>query len=170
LEVACGTGFWTQKVAEVASSVLGVDASREMLALARSKVSQLQNVRLEIGDAFHLESSEGDFDAGLAMFWYSHIPRARLPGFLRGFHERLGRGAVVVMADNVHVPGVGGELVSSPDTEDTFKIRELPDGSKHRILKNYYSEVELRTTLGGQATNLETHFGADYWSVRYIVT
>jgi len=169
LEAACGTGFWTQKIAEVASSVLGIDASTEMLALARRKVGQLQNVQLEVGDAFHLESLEGDFDAGLAMFWYSHIPRARLTEFLRGFHGRLGRGAVVVIADNIHVPGVGGKLVTDPDSKDTFKIRELPDGSKHRILKNYYSEIELRKALGGQVTDLEAHFGANYWWARYRV-
>jgi ubiquinone/menaquinone biosynthesis C-methylase UbiE len=169
LEVACGTGFWTQIVAEVARTALAIDASEQMLTLARKKIGTDPRVRFEEADAYKLETLQGDFDAGLAMFWFSHIPRVRLQEFLTGFHRRLGPSAVVFMGDNVDVPGVGGELVRPADSKDSFKIRQLQDGSTHRIIKNYYDESELRQVLGSHCANLEVHFGTAYWWVRYEV-
>jgi hypothetical protein len=103
------------------------------------------------------------------MFWFSHVPRTRLPEFLAAFHRRLGAGAVVFMTDNVDVPGVGGELVRPADSEDTFKLRKLQDGSTHRIIKNYYEDLELRQVLGPHCVRLKVHFGTAYWWVCYEV-
>lgn len=169
LEVACGTGFWTKMVAEVAKTALGIDASEEMLALARKSVGVAHSVRFEQADAYKLERLQGDFDAGLAMFWFSHVPRARLQEFLTAFHRRLGQGAVVFMADNMDVPRVGGELVCPADSEDTFKLRKLQNGSTHQVIKNYYDETKLRHVLGLQCLNLKVHFGNGYWWIRYEV-
>ena len=90
---------------------------------------------------------QGEFDYGLANFWFSHIPRNRIESFLQSFHERLGSGTQVFIADNVYVPGRGGELITPTDSEDTYKRRELADGSKHEILKNYFSYEELNEDL-----------------------
>src|SRR4051812_18647693 len=134
LEVACGTGFWTRVIAEVAANVLAVDASAEMLKLAQRKMPSDSTARFELCDAYNLERLSGDFDAGLAVFWISHVPRGRLDEFVGQFHRKLRPGAVVVMADNMNVPGVGGEFVSSADSADTCKVRELKDGSKHCVI------------------------------------
>jgi ubiquinone/menaquinone biosynthesis C-methylase UbiE len=146
-----------------------VDASVEMLKLAQRKMPSDSTVQFESCDAYNLEPLSGDFDAGLAVFWISHVPRGRLDDFLRQFHRKLRPGAVVVMADNMNVPGVGGEFVSSGGSADTCKVRELKDGSKHCVIKNYYDERELRSVLAGHSTNLETHFGKAHWWVRYRV-
>src|SRR5262245_51295140 len=37
LEVACGTGYWTEVLARSAASVTAVDINEEVLAVARSK-------------------------------------------------------------------------------------------------------------------------------------
>src|SRR2546422_7412534 len=37
LEIACGTGYWTQFAAETAAHVCGIDSSPGMLALAHAK-------------------------------------------------------------------------------------------------------------------------------------
>ena len=71
------------------------------------------------------------------------------------------------MADNMNVPGVGGEFVTSAESKDTCKIRELKDGSRHCIIKNYYDESELRKVLSPHCIDLETHFGQAYWWMRY---
>ncbi|MHB8520514.1 MAG: class I SAM-dependent methyltransferase [Limisphaerales bacterium] len=169
LEVACGTAYWTQFLVATAEHVCGIDLSAEMLALARAKNLPPAKVTLRAGDAYALAAVPGNFDAGLANFWLSHVPKSRRDEFLTGLHRRLGRDAVVFMADNVYVPGVGGELVARAGCEDTFKRRELADGSKHEVLKNYYDAGQLRRIFATRAANLETHVGKCFWRVSYRV-
>ncbi len=169
LEVACGTGYWTFIISQEAKQVTGIDASDDMLAVAREKMRDYDNLRLERGDAYNLQDVAGAFDAGLANFWLSHVPHARLDEFLIQFHKRVGNGAVIFMADNMYVPGLGGDLVRPAGSDDTFKLRELKDGSSHRVLKNYYDEAGLRKILSPHARNLEVHLGRAYWRVRYEV-
>ena len=169
LEVACGTAYWTARIAEVVERIVAVDASPEMLAQARAKGWPEARVAFQEGDAFALDRLVGEFDAGCANFWLSHVPRAGVPEFLAGFHRRLGAGAAVFMADNVNVPGVGGELVAPPGREDTFKRRQLADGSEHLVLKNYFSEEELRRLLAPSAVGLRVKMGQCFWWVSYVV-
>lgn len=169
LEVACGTGFWTEIAAEVTQHIVALDMSPEMLALAQEKEFPPGKVEFLNADAYALETVPGRFDAGLANFWFSHVPKARVKEFLDGFHKRLGPGAVVFMADNVYVPGVGGKLITRPGIEDTFKLRKLPEGSEHEVLKNYYSADQLRSILSPLASELQVHVGKCFWWVSYTV-
>ena len=52
LEVACGTGYWTQHIAPVANFVLATDTAAETLELARSKDLPRGKVEFAIADAF----------------------------------------------------------------------------------------------------------------------
>lgn len=169
LEVACGTGYWTACAAGVALRVTATDASLAMLTEAREK-SLPANVELLARDAYHLHDLPADFDAGLAMFWLSHVPRARLRAFLDGFHARLGPGAVVYLADNVYLPGLGGELLPPDAAGDTYKMRRSSDGGRHRVLKNYFSTEELRALLAPGTSDLVVRAGSCFWSARYRVT
>ncbi|MGQ7884297.1 methyltransferase domain-containing protein [Paenibacillus sp. WC2504] len=169
LEVACGTGYWTQFMAETAKHIVGMDVRPEVLQIAAAKSWPLHNTSFVEGDAYRLSEVQGDFDYGIANFWFSHIPKNRLDSFLQGFHERLGRGARVFMADNVYVPGRGGELITSEHSEDTYKRRELADGSKHEIIKNYYSYEELNEIFKPLSEHLRIFVGSSFWYVSYIV-
>jgi SAM-dependent methyltransferase len=169
LELACGTGYWTELMAEVANHLTAVDASPEMLQFARAKVGRHRNVQILGGDAYAPGDVPGRFNAGVAMFWFSHIHRARLGEFLEAFHRKLDADAIVFMADNVFVPGIGGDLVHDREGLDTYKLRKLKDGSEHRIIKNYYSEAELKTILEPHVASPTTSFGTAYWWTRYAV-
>lgn len=168
LEIAVGTGYWTEIVARSAASIVAIDRSPAMLVEAGRKAYPRHNVRLEIGDAYVLADVEGDFEAAMVNFWLSHVPRARIATFLDGLHQRLGGGALVFIADNVNVPGEGGELVEVPGCEDTFKLRELADGSRHRVIKNYLERDELEK-LFARHDGFEYHCGIYYWWLRYNV-
>jgi SAM-dependent methyltransferase len=170
LEVACGTGYWTQFLAGTATRVCATDLSRQMLDLAHAKGLPASQIEFRQGDAYALHAVPGSFDAGLANFWFSHVPKARIDEFLRGFRDRLGNGAPVLMADNVYVAGLGGEFVSRWGCEDTFKLRELEDGSKHEVLKNYYDADQLRAIFGPRSSDLKIHVGTCFWWVRYLVS
>jgi ubiquinone/menaquinone biosynthesis C-methylase UbiE len=169
LEAACGTGWWTRVLADSALCVTALDAAPETLAEARRKNLPASKVTFLEGDAYALAAVPGNFDAGLACFWLSHVPRARLREFLDGFHRRLGPGALVYMADNVFVPGLGGERLEKPGCEDTFKRRTLSDGSMWEVVKNYYDEAELRALLEPFAKSLEVREGKCFWRAWYEI-
>lgn len=168
LEVACGTGYWTARLASWAESITAVDAADGMLEVARRRRLTAGRVTFLRGDAYRLDAVPGEFDGGLAAFWLSHVERARLPGFLDAFHRRLDAGAAVFLADNVYVPGLGGELVA-PGGADTFKQRRLADGSQHLVVKNYYSAQDLRELLAPHAEGLLVDVRAHFWWAEYRV-
>jgi SAM-dependent methyltransferase len=169
LEIACGTGFWTEVAARVAAHVVATDVSLPMLELARTKGIPMDRVEFRVEDAYDLASVPGTFDAGLANFWLSHVRRVDLARFLSGFHRRLGAGAVVFMCDDVYIPGVGGVLVQDDGDEDTYKRRWLADGSEYTIVKNYYDAAALRSLLSPYADGLSVHVGTCHWWVNYRV-
>lgn len=167
LEVACGTGFWTAFAAEVAEHIVAIDSAPGMLRIARAKGLNPDQVEFREADAYHLSAVAGTFDAALANFWFSHVPKIRIAQFLDGLHRKLAPGSVVFMADNVYVPGIGGELVTRPGTEDTFKRRTLSDGSVSEVLKNYYDADLLRGIFKPVGCDLRIHAGACFWWLRY---
>ncbi|GAA4838293.1 hypothetical protein GCM10023310_15040 [Paenibacillus vulneris] len=167
LEIACGTGYWSQVIAESAERLVGVDIRPEVIQIARAKHLPSGKVTFLEGDAYHLEPIEGQFDFGLANFWFSHVPKNKIDQFLTGFHRKLAPGAKVFMADNVYVPGRGGELIVKEHSEDTYKLRELADGSKHEVLKNYYDYNELSDIFKPYAADLRIFIGGSFWYVSY---
>ncbi len=167
LEIACGTGYWTQRAAKTAAHITSIDAAPEMLEMARSKNLPLDKVDFHLGDAYKLDILGRNFDAGLAMFWFSHVPKARLQEFLTGFHAALEPKSTIFLAENMLQEGVGGELIRKPGIEDTFKRRTLADGSVHDILKNYYNRSELEAIFSPFATNLRIEMGACFYRVQY---
>jgi len=70
VDVGCGPGFYLAELAgEVGStgSVVGVDASADMLELARSRCAGLENVELRLGDAAELPLEPEAFDAAVSV-------------------------------------------------------------------------------------------------------
>lgn len=169
LEVACGTGYWTQFLAQVARRVVAIDASWDVLAIAKEKRLAPDTVIFSHGDAYQLNAVPGNFTGSVANFWLSHVPRAHIQEFLHHWTSRLGPGATVFMADNVYNAGVGGELVTKKGSDNTYKIRPLADGRTYEVLKNYYGMDELRSLLAPYADDLQIHVGTCYWSSCFIV-
>lgn len=169
LEVACGTGYWTKIAAEVASHVVALDISPKTLAVAQSRALPPESVEFCLHDAYELASVQGTYNAGLANFWLSHVPRGKVEGFLEGFHRRLGNGSTVFMADSLYVPKSGGTLLVKRGSKDTFKLRRMPDGSMADIIENYYDESSLAPLLEPYAEDLEISVGEWFWWLRYNV-
>jgi 2-polyprenyl-3-methyl-5-hydroxy-6-metoxy-1,4-benzoquinol methylase len=163
LEVACGTGYWTQLVADVAVSVTATDLAEEPMQIARSK-SYATMPQFSIADAYALPESLGRFDAALAVFWWSHVPRQCIVEFLRSLHARLQPGARVVLMDNRYVEG-SSTPISEIDVEgNTYQMRRLANGAQVRVLKNFPTEAELRASL---PASLELDQLEYFWLAEY---
>lgn len=168
LEVACGTGYWTQFLAPAAKEVVAVDAAAETVRIAKARVTA-ENVRFVLGDAYRLPAVPRHFDAGFAGFWLSHVPRARVSEFLRGFHRALGPGATVVLLDNRFAEGSSTPIAERDDEGNTYQWRRLEDGSAHRVLKNFPSKDELRRAVDGAGAELRFYEWQYFWALEYVV-
>jgi demethylmenaquinone methyltransferase/2-methoxy-6-polyprenyl-1,4-benzoquinol methylase len=161
LEVACGTGFWTQKLADHAERVWAIDAVAAMLAEARARRYPRANVEIAFADAFTLDGVPDGWDGGFHFQWFSHVPRSRIPEFLSAFHRKLKPDAVVVFGDN-------NDRGTDPDAEgNLYQDRVLPDGGRYRIIKNWPDEAELRQVLRPHATAVEYRSFEHDWFVSY---
>ena len=169
LEVACGTGYWTQFLAPVALSIVAVDSSAETLRIAEQRVLH-STVRFEVGDAYALQHHGHSFSAGFAGFWFSHVPLDRQCEFLRGLNEALEPGAKVVLLDNRFVEGSSSAISERDLAGNTYQSRKFCDGSTHRVLKNFPTEVQLlaliKGGLGQSALFTEWPF---FWALEYRV-
>ena len=168
LEVACGTGYWTAIIASVARQVHACDYNAEVLALAQAKTPP--RTAFFRADAYALPVLPEPFDAALAAFWLSHVPKSRVPEFLAHFHSRLGPGARVVLVDNVYAEGSSTPLSRCDEEGNTYQLRQLEDGSSHEVLKNFPNSDELDFVLReGGARELQLNFGRYFWRASYLV-
>ncbi len=162
LEVACGTGYWTQHIARTARSVLATDLTEETLAVARTKDLPEGRVRYAVADAFDLPAAEGPFDGAYAGFWWSHLRHSECRPFLESLRRCLAPGAVVVLMDNLYVEG-SSTPVSRTDAEgNTWQARRLDSGATHEVLKNFPTEGQLADAVKAFGRN-PRYVALDYY-------
>lgn len=169
LEVACGTGYWTQVLAEVAKSVLATDLAEEPMSIARAKALPRGKVEFVAADAYALAGSLGRFEAAFAGFWWSHVPRQRIAEFLSSLHARLEPGARVMLLDNNYVEGSSTALAEVDAAGNTYQLRQLGDGDRIRVLKNFVTEEGLRTDVAPHAAAFRFAALKYYWLAEYTL-
>ena len=167
LEVACGTGYWTQFVAPVASRILAVDAAPETIRIAKDRVPE-GKVQFLVADAYALPMSEPKCDAAFAGFWFSHVPKTRAREFLAGLNAALEPGAIVVLLDNLFVAGSSSPISERDADGNTYQTRPLSDGTVHRVLKNFPSQGELRALVKGFGTDVTYKAWSYFWALKYV--
>ncbi len=168
LEIACGSGWATRLVAEVAAGVVATDLSPARLRLARRHLPAecRPRVRFQRADAYALEQVPGTFDAAYALAWFAHVPRERHQLFLDGLHQRVGRGGRIFLADERFNIGVDLECPGEPDH---YELRCLDGGERYPIIDNKFGEAELRRIFAPGTRDLVVHLGKDYWWLDYTI-
>ena len=166
LEIACGTGYWTPLIAEQAAAVLATDYNEETLAIAKTKKYPKANVGFARADAYALPDWGQKFSACYAGFWWSHIPLARIDGFLKNLGKALQSGATVAFMDNRYVEGSSTPISRTDAQGNTYQTRRLADGSSHEVLKNFPTPGELRARLGNEVRYVEYQY---YWVASYRI-
>ena len=125
-------------------------------------------MRLAELDAWRLDALGAQtFDAAFAGFWWSHIERARLPGWLDALHARLPPGARVVFIDNRFVPGSSTPIARTDAAGDSWQRRTLDDGSVHEVLKNFPTRDAAVGALGSRARHADWIEHPHYWALSY---
>jgi demethylmenaquinone methyltransferase/2-methoxy-6-polyprenyl-1,4-benzoquinol methylase len=141
LEIAAGTGWWTQHLARRAR-VIAVDYAPAMLAQlgARLRAEGLQAGRVR-ADAYRLPFAARSFDCGFFAFWLSHVPFARLPEFVGELRRVLRPGSEVMVLDSA--PTEAGQI---PGAEFLHE-RILNDNTRHAVLKILHTPATMAEAL-----------------------
>jgi len=79
LEIASGTGIWTEQLLQTATSITAIDASAEMIAINRAKTKSARVLYVQ-ADLFTWSPGH-TYDAIFFGFWISHVPYEQLPRF-----------------------------------------------------------------------------------------
>lgn len=153
LELACGPGTWTGQLLRHATSVTAVDASPEMLAIARTRIGD-QRVRFLQADLFTWRPDRR-YDVAFFGFWLSHVPLERFEDFWSLVADCLERnGRVFFVDDGYRTPD---ELIEG-ESSSTIR-RRLNDDSAYRIVK-----------VPHQPTDLEEHLHRSGWQIEITPT
>lgn len=138
LELACGTGLWTEQLVRRAAAVTAVDAAPEMIELARIRAPQATFVQ---ADLFSWRPARR-YDVVFFSAWLSHVPADRFAGFWSMVGAGLRAGGRAVFVDE-HVSEAAKERWLASEVVE----RSLSDGSTHRIVKAYFDPAELVARL-----------------------
>jgi ubiquinone/menaquinone biosynthesis C-methylase UbiE len=132
LDVACGSGFLSR---HVRGTTVGLDRSRSMARLARSRIPGSMVV---LGDALRLPFADRSFERVLTGHFYGHLGRDEREAFLSEASRSAGE---LVVVDAALRPELVPEL---------WEERLLNDGSRHRIYKRYFAAEELADEIDGE--------------------
>jgi len=142
LEIACGTGLWTEALAGWADTVTAIDAAPEMMAIARDRAPSA-NVSFEVADVFSWDPGTR-FDVIFFSAWLSHVPASRLGQFWQSLRGLLAAGGRVLFIDE-HVDERGKETYVAGQEE--VVERRLAGGSAFRVIKNFVEPEDLELRL-----------------------
>jgi SAM-dependent methyltransferase len=163
LEVACGTGYWTQYIARTAAMVHACDINDSVLEIAREKPIPKARVNFFKADAVSLEGVPAGCDAAFAGFWWSHVKKSELAKFVQNLASKLEPGAVVAILDNQYAEG-SSTAISRRDAEgNTYQLRHLANGEEHEVLKNFPTADELREAVRPVAREARLESLTYYW-------
>jgi ubiquinone/menaquinone biosynthesis C-methylase UbiE len=163
LEVACGTGYWTQFIAKNAKKVLACDINEAVLEIAREKPISRDRVEFFKGDAGTLEGVPGGCDAAFAGFWWSHVKRSGIERFVAGLATRLEPGARVGILDNTYVEGSSTPITRRDSEGNTYQKRKVASGEEYEVLKNFPTADELRAAIAPVAREAHLESLNYYW-------
>jgi SAM-dependent methyltransferase len=162
LELACGTGYWTERIAETATSVLATDINPEVIELAKAKGLPEDKVQFAVADAFEPEASES-FSAVFGGFWWSHIRRQDQAAYLAKLRDKVGKDTLFVMMDNTYVEGSSTPIARTDLEGNTFQIRTTRDGERYHVIKNFPTDSALRKKLGAALKDIRILRLEHYW-------
>ncbi len=142
LEIACGTGLWTEALAPHADTLTAIDSAPETLQIARARVPS-GRVTFEVADVFSWHPGRR-FDTVFFSAWLSHVPTNRFDSFWRSLSTLLTEHGRVLFIDE-HVDE--REKETYLEDRDEIVERRLTDGTPFHIVKNFIDPPDLQRRL-----------------------
>lgn len=163
LEVACGTGYWTQFIAKSAKRVYAGDINDSVLEIARDKPIAPGKAHFFKSDAVSLDGAPAGCDAAFAGFWWSHVKKSGAAQFVANLAAKLEPGAVVGILDNTWAHGSSTPISRTDAEGNTYQVRRLANGEEFEVLKNYPRPQELAEAIRPVAREAHLESLTYYW-------
>ena len=163
LELAPGTGLWTESIAARAGRVTAIDASVEMIEQCKRRLGTLTDrVDFVLADLFDWVPQRS-YDVVVFCFWISHVPDEMLDAFLAKVARALRPGGSLFFLDGRPEPTSTANDHVLPSTDAEVMIRRLDSGEEFRIIKNYRSIAELQRRLSHAGLTAEVRETTNYF-------
>lgn len=167
-EIACGTGYWTERIAKTAKTILATDINDPVIEIAKSKTYSTAQVVFQKADIFSLPAHI-KYENLFGGFIWSHVKLQDLDHFLNSIGNVIGKGGIAVFIDNNYVEGSNLPITDIDSNGNTFQTRQLEDGSVYKVLKNFATEQFIRQILKDKATDVNITCLKYYWILTYKI-
>ena len=145
LEFACGTGLWTERLIQHATTLTAVDAAPEVLAINKERVAD-SRVRYIQTDLFAWEPDQR-YDVVYFSFWLSHVPPECFATFWNLVRRCLKPEGRAFFVDSLYEPTTTANNHTLLGKDSTVQDRKLNDGRTYRIVKIYHEPESLAAQL-----------------------
>jgi demethylmenaquinone methyltransferase/2-methoxy-6-polyprenyl-1,4-benzoquinol methylase len=166
LEIACGTGYWTEKIAAKATSVFATDINETVIDVAKKKDLSSKHVSFEIADIYNFPN-HNKFESMFGGFIWSHILLQDLDKFLSTVNSLVSPGGTVAFMDNNFVEGSNHPITKRDEHGNNFQTRKLEDNTAHFVLKNFPTEFFLQDKLKDISGEFKFFNLTYYWIIYY---
>jgi len=109
LDIGCGKGTFSRRLAEQSRSVLALDLSPEMIRLARSGSASFANIDFQLADVMSLDLPPGEFDCVASIATLHHLP---LREALKKMKAALKPGGILLILDLYKASGLRDTLMN----------------------------------------------------------
>jgi ubiquinone/menaquinone biosynthesis C-methylase UbiE len=144
VELACGTGWWTRRLAGPTTNILAVDSSVEVIDINRQSIGSARAAYV-VGDIFSLPVRK-TFDAVFFSFWLSHVPPSRFEQFWDIVRRLLKPDGRVFFVDSL-LEQTSTARDHGALSDSGVVRRRLNDGREFDIVKVFYDPAGLHGRL-----------------------
>ncbi len=166
IEIACGTGYWTEKIARTARSIRASDINESVINIALTKIYKNTPIAFDVCDFYDLKEDQ-PMESLFGGFIFSHIPLLEINRFFSKINRLVQIGGNIILIDNNYVEGSSQPVTHSDNDGNTYQTRTLENGNEHKVLKNFPKEVDLRRFIQGKASKIHFTNLQYYWILQY---
>lgn len=138
LEIACGTGYWTERIAQTAASIYATDINESVIEIAKQKDISNNHVTFGLADINNLK-----------------------------LDNNVSTNGTIVFMDNNYVDGSNHPIAETDKDGNTFQVRKLENGATHLVLKNFPTQEYISKKLSDIATDITFINLTYYWILSY---
>ena len=109
LEVGCGTGAFSRRLADCARHVVALDLSAEMIRVARARSEQFKNLEYRCADVMAVDLPRESFDCVATIATLHHLPLRETLGKLK---DSVKPGGLLLVLDLFEPAGLRDQLLN----------------------------------------------------------